>query len=345
MILVLVSALPAQPDPTTGDQEKKLPPERVTLEQALAVVGGRIIWLSSVQQEFDAFVSGQESSGVILTDREKRLLWNSILGRAVQNHTLAHGAMTLGFATPEEVEAFVQNHVREEEKDLIRQFGSIGGVVEELGYRNQTWASYQNDLRETQLTDLAFTESIARRLDGQISLFPTKKSLREYYQQHVETWVHGPLAILDVVAFLPGRTNGNGNGNGASQTERADAASRAWNDGLSATEVTERFGGVLALGTWEFGPDLPDARAPFYRKFALENPEGTVSPPIPYNGRLWVLRVRSRVAGINLPFENPMVQQSIQQTLQGEVVGNLRMETIFRSRSRTYIWPARLRDG
>ncbi len=49
--------------------------------------------------------------------------------------------------------------------------------------------------------------------------------------------------------------------------------------------------------------------------------------------------------GSNLPFENPMVQQSIQQALQNEVVENLRLETILRSRSRTYLWPAWLRDG
>ncbi len=180
------------------------------------------------------------------------------------------------------------------------------------------------------------------RLDNKITLIPTKKVMIDYYAHHVETWVHGPVATLDVVAFLPTRINGNGNG--ASLEERADGASRAWNDGLSAEEVAERFHGVPARGTWEFGPDLADARAPFYRQFALGNPEGTVSRPIPHNDRLWVLRVRSRVEGSNLPFENPSVQQSIQQALEGEVVGSLRLETILRSQSRTYIWPAWLRE-
>ncbi len=308
------------------------------------MVGGRIIWLTSVQAEFDAFVSGQESSGDVLSDREKQLLWNNILGREVQSRTLAHGAMTLGFATPDEVEAWVEEYLREDEKDRIRRFKGIGRLMEELGYQNQTWASYQNDLRETRLHDLAINQSILMRLDGQITLFPTKKSMREYYQQHVATWVHGPVSALELVVFYPTSSNGNGNGHGASQAERAEAASRAWNDGLSVEEVAERFGGVPVRGTWEFGPDLPDARAPFYRKFALENPEGTVSPPMPLEDTLWVLRVSRRVDGANLPFENPMVQQSIQQSLQNEVVGNLRMETILRSRSRTYLWPAWLRD-
>ena len=269
----------------SGDQQqKKLPPDLVTLDEVIAVVGGRLIWLSDVEAEFDAIVSGQESSGALLSDRDKQFLRNRILRNKVQNHTLAHGAMTLGFATPEQVESLVQEYAREEEEDLIRQFGSIGGVVEELGHQDQTWASYQNDKRETNLTNLAWNRSVALRLNNQLTLFPTKKSMREYYAQHVETWVHGPVATLDVVAFLPTRINGNGNG--ASLEERADGASRAWNDGLSAEEVAERFGGVPARGTWEFGPDLADARAPFYRQFALGNPEGTVSRPIPHNDRL-----------------------------------------------------------
>ena len=343
LILVLVSALPAQPEPTSGDQQRvKLPPGRVTLDEIMAVVGGRPIFLSAVQEEFDAFVSGRESSGVLLSDQEKQQLWTQILTRAVQDRMLAHGAMTLGFATPEQVERYVQDCTRQEERDLIRQFGSIGGVVEELRYRDQTWAAYQSELRETRLKELAINESIALRLNNQVSLFVTKKALREYYKQNVQRWVHGPVATLDVVAFLPGSTNGNGNG--ASQEERADAASRTWNDGLSAEEVAERFGGVPVRGTWEFGSDIPDDRAPFYREFALQNSEGTVSLPIPHQGTLWVLRVRSREEGANLPFENPMVQQSIQLTLQGDLVGYLRMETLIRSQSRTYIWPAELRD-
>jgi hypothetical protein len=357
LLLTLVAALPSQAPPVGDGTEEGLPAGRVILDETLAVVGGRLVWRSSVQEEYDAAVSGIEINDVTLSEQEKRGIWTSMLGGMIQKGMLAHGATTLGFATPEEVQRYVDNIAQEKEKALIRDFGGRIEVVEELKSRGQTWAEYKALALEDELSSLALSQSVAQRLHGLAPLFVTKKEMREYYGQNTEIWVHGPVATLEVVAFsesnglsgngLSGNgLSGNGlSGDGASAASRAMAASQGWGDGISAQELADRFGGLVHRGNWRFSSEeTADARLPFYREFALGHQRGEVSPPMEQpNGSYRILRVASREEGIDLGFENREVQAMIQNILLDRVISNLQGQTLLRSRSRTYVWPPELR--
>ena len=313
------------------DQSTVEPGTRVTLDEFIGVVGGRPITRSAAEEEYLARLESQELSGGEVTTQEKMAIWNRVLTEMTQDRMLAHGALILGIAPREEIEAFMQRYRRDEERKIINEFGSLGEVVRELEQRNQTLESFLDERVEEMQKEIARSETVNRRFQGQRSLFVSMKERREFFRNNQELYVHGPTAELEVLGF----TEGN---NGKSARERAAAAAEAWRQGGDAMQLATEHDGLLR-GPWKFSTDTADGRAPVFGEFAFSHEEGEVSDPVESGGAFWVLRVLSRTQGQDAGFESREVQDDILDQILRQYQQSFFVDTLLKSQRMTYIWP------
>jgi hypothetical protein len=261
---------------------------------------------------------------------ERHVLFVRNLHEKIDQHTLAQAAKTLGILPPDRVEAFFQEILREEERELVRALGTYQKVTEEQAREGRNWEAWERDQRVDKLSQLAKELSVRERLMNQHNLFITPRMMRDYYRRNRDQFVHGSRAVLGSVAFL-----------GPSSEAVAQQAAEAWQkEPLEPVDLVARFQqqGACLPEKLLLDDNSRKTRRVDQVDFALAGPKDRVSAPIPGSEghRLW--KVMEYAEASSAPFEDAAVQQAIRARMETEVLDRLLRQVLRRARERTEVW-------
>jgi len=309
------------------------PKTLVPLDRVVATVNDAVILNSEVLTLTAGRVrTRQEELKRQLTLEEISRVFKAMLDSKIDQHALAQAAKTLGIIPPDRVESFLQEQLKDEERDQIRELGTYQKLSEErLRQSNgSSWQSIVRDQRVSKLAELTKVLTVTTRLQNQHNLLITPRGMRYFYRRHVDQFVHGSRALLGVVAVI-----------GPDAAATAAALVDAWRGHeLAPDELVQRFANRGACNPEVLLIDDSSAktRRPDEVAFARAGPAGTVSAPIERDGSYRVWKVLEYWATRNDPFDDADVQREIRDYMEREVVDQLMLQTIKRARERTQVW-------
>jgi|KBSSwiStaDraftv2_1062776.scaffolds.fasta_scaffold115154_2 hypothetical protein len=304
----------------------------VPLDKVVATVNDAVILNSEVLTLTAPMVQSLEKQVRRPVTREEVFhLYMQNLERKIDTHALAQAAKTLGIIPPDRVESFLQEQLRDEERDQIRELGTYQKLSEER-LRQSSGSSWQSIVRDQRVSKLAdLTRGLTTmRLQNQRNLLITPRGMRYYYRRHNDQFVHGSRALLGVVAVM-----------GTDGTTTAAEIADAWRDhDLMPEELVRRFAarGACNADVFVIDDSSKKTRRADEVAFALAGPAGSVSAPIEREGSYRVWKVLEYLPQRNDPFDDADVQREIRDRMEREVIDQLMLQTVKRARERTQVW-------
>lgn len=319
---------PAAQDPLAG---------ALLLDRVVATVNDAVILQrETLAATLPQIESAERQRGAPLTSSERRQVFVRSLDSRIDQHTLAQAAVTLGILTPERVEAYFQERLQDEERELVRKFGTLQAVTEEQARQGRNWEAFVREERVGKLSELTRAMAVQTRLNNQSNLFITPRMMRTFYRENLGEFVRDAQAILGVVTFV-----------GPEAMAAATAAAEVWRtEELNPEALAKRFEsrGALAPQVLQIDENSRKDRRADQVDFALKGPGGAVSEPIQdeVGVRLW--KVLDHRAARTDSFEDPEIQKLIRDVLEQRTQDRLLELTRRRARERTQVWlPADLR--
>ncbi len=324
--IALQASLPAQNQPSD-------PATLIRLDSVVATVNDAVILESEVTTLTIGVIRTREAElHRRLTPDERVRIFRQRLGEKIDQHALAQAAKTLGVIPPDRVEAILQEQLREDEREQIRELGSMQKLTEERRRQNQnsTWQAVEREQRIAKSADLTRQMAVSVRLQNQRNLFITPRMMRDFYRRHLDQFVHGASADLGTIAFQ---------GPGAAATA-AEAAATWRKEDLQPEELAERFAarGAFLPEALHLDDSSRKVRRVDQVDFALAGPKGRVADPIDLGGTFRLWKILAHYPSRNEPFDSPEVQRVIRDFMERDVVDQLLQQTIERSRQRTEVW-------
>lgn len=295
------------------------------VDTIVATVNDTAVLLSELRTVALGKIRGLErSQGRNLTNEERALVLQQAFRELLRDHTMAHAAKNLGLADPKMLENLLQDELRREAAEQVKNFGTELRFSQELQRQGITWQRFERDKRTSLMRQFADELAVYSRLQKQQNLFLTPRMMRELYQRNQGRFVRPAQSLVGAVVFR---------GDGAA--ERAAAAAAAWQqESLSSRELAARFPGATSLG--ELDPATLKADLPLAR-FGNAGPEGNVSEPIPFQGGLQVVKVLRFLPARNGRFEDADVQAELRALGTEQILAELRDQALQRAAARTEI--------
>lgn len=334
VLLSAAAALRAQ-DPAVPPPVAPSTANWIALDRVVATVNDAVILESEVVTLTIGDIRTLEQElGRPLSPGERQARMRIQLGRKIDQHALAQASKTLGILPPDRVEAVLQDMLREEEIEQVREFGTYQRLTEERARqsRSSSWQAIEREQRVTKLADLTRQMAVSVRLQNQRNLFITPRMMRDFYRKNRAQFVHDSRAVLGSIGFA-----------GSDAAAAAAAARTVWEqEDLTPDELVARFAdrGAYLPESLLIDEQARKSRRPDQIEFALAGPKGHVSAPVPSASgdelRLW--KVLDFAAARNDPFDSPEVQRQIRDQMEHEVIERMLQQTTDRARQRTEVW-------
>lgn len=325
-------ALAQETPPPSGPPR---PAPLLSVDYAVATINDAVVLYSELMAATVGEIKTQEQLlGRKLTTPERQILFNNNLRREIEQQALAQGAKTFGIVPPERIEQVVTSLLEDDERERIRQLGSLQKLSEERARLNQTWQTYYREERVKKLAAIARQMGVYDRLQNQRHLFITPRMMREFYRANREAYVHEGRATVGIVAFT-------GRDQDAARAAAQEAAKLWREEPLTTAEIAARFADRGAFMLREFTTiterSRKDEADPTLVDFALAGPAMTVSDPVVSGGAVQVRKIFQHMPASTGNFEDPQVQASIRQQLEQAVERNLLQQTTRRAMERTEV--------
>lgn len=315
----------------TPTASKPQGPPPIPVDRVVATVNDSAILMSELRTQAAGKIRGAESRlGRRLQPMEVVALLKAELVPMIESHAMAQAAKTLGFMTPEQVEALFLDEMKREEAEQVRDLGTWQEFSKELQRQGRTWQTYVRERRVDKMKEFAEDFAIRSRLQNQSNLFLTPRMLRETYQLEVARFVHGPRAAMVLINF-----------EGDNASTSAAAAAELWQkEDLNGQELLARFPDAKGT-TIELNSITEESRAALVTElydFAMAGPAQRVLPPSQQGGTWRIAKIMAHDPARNGRFEDADVQNVLRDICHRGVIEELRRQATARSMQRTEFW-------
>ncbi|MCA8957403.1 MAG: hypothetical protein KDC87_15110 [Planctomycetes bacterium] len=328
-VILLAAALTAQ---------GKLPPTehpRVPLDRVLITVDNQVILESEVDEEYRSRRSSQLQGGAELTAQQDRQIYEMVKQKMRSEKVRAGAAMSKGGASPEQIDKFVEQRLKEIQQEHVRRFGSHNKMQEEMALLSSSVFMIERRDRERILRQLA-VEDLQIRLRDSVTLMITPKRLRQRYlevQSRFRTAARCDLAILSFPIHEDGEA--------AAVQAKAGAAAVRWRkDPLTSTEMAAATGAVALADRTGLTTAAAQRLPGFAADFVARAKTGEVSDPIRNGPAMWVMKLLRRQAGDAFRYDDSKVQDQLRNQLLNEAFRDLELRSILRDQDKVFIWEA-----
>jgi len=345
--LLITSLAAAQPDPPKPEPKSKAGAEvrpqadgkRQFLDGVLMTVDNRVILFSEVQDEFEAVRSGkvEAAGGKKLTLRQERQIYQEIMVKFQQKAVRASAALTLPSSTPEQVRDYVERVLQDEKRDLIKQYGSLNKMKEEMSILGNSTFMIDRKQRESILMNLSEQE-LRLRLKDRAGLMITPTMLRKHYHTVKES--RRTTSVMDVGRLTFPIKDPRQR---AATLQKAREAATAWRQGEQTTaQIAEKFGGLALADMKDLTMEKSREQEAFIAKFIGGAKTGDISEPVIHGRAVFVLKILHQQVGSEYRWDDPAVQDQLRTELLAQELRKLRLRTARRDWEKVFRWESPL---
>jgi hypothetical protein len=320
----------------------RAPASRKFLDGVLMTVDNQVILFSEVRDEFESVRSGtiEAGGGKKLTLGQERQIYQEIMGKFQQNAVRASAALTLPSSTPEQIKNYVDRVLLDEKQNLIKQYGSLNKMREEMSAVGDSSFMIDRKQRENILMNLSDQE-LRLRLKDRAALMITPKMLRHHY--HKVQASRRTESSCDLARLTFGLKDANDPAQRKQAVEKARQAIATWRQGEQTTaEIAEKFGGLALPETRGLTAAKSKEQALFITEFIGRAKIGDVSEPTIHGRAVFVLKILHQQAGSDYSWSDPKVQEQLRSELLAIELRKIQLNAARRDWDKVFRWESPL---